>query len=510
MHDTPPHSTRRPAARFARRYGSTFNAFDHLANVSLCSQQLGKVEIDCRFRHSKTQWGILGSNENQAAILYVDLSFVQPKDCRLSSATVWISLEDAHQVATDSKSSQSKKRYLIPSSPSGTTESVVMREDVEEYEIVRFLQFTHDFGPRQLAGEATKATTKRTRHLTPQITIGGNGVGGLGFDQEQSVEQTSRWLFTGNLLQGSKLGDNADDMAYRTLKWELSEDNFQPQSTHNNTIQTAFTIEHDGNAFIICIEIKGKLERRHERMKSHVKQLLKFPKDPQNQGTSLTLVLPQSKEARRLDHIAKGIPFDMERLNLEGIWPQLPTAAPVSFQSTAEVSSDERATRPTATEGVSTGPSATERTSAARVSDSRPLQNIDSFPEEETTTIGRGSTKDIPVKTWNRTAESPTRERPTAIRDRNKQSPSLIPSEQDNERYGKIFRDSQVDGMASKPVRISPRMEPSEEKISDDDFNELALQLAKSPFLLRVILWLISILAFIPKKVPGKNAKLIG
>ena len=61
---------------------STFNAFDHLANVSLCSQQLGKVEIDCRFRHSKTQWGVLGPTENQAGILYMDLSFVQPKDCR--------------------------------------------------------------------------------------------------------------------------------------------------------------------------------------------------------------------------------------------------------------------------------------------------------------------------------------------------------------------------------------------------------------------------------------------
>ena len=421
----------------------------------------------------------------------------------MSSAAVWISLEDVPPSALGDNSLRFKRRYLIPPGPGGTRQSVVSGEDIEEYDTVRNLQFTHDFGPRQLAGEATKATTKRTRHLTPQVNILGNGGGGLGFDQEQSIGQTSRWLFTGNLLRGSKLGDKPDDFVYRTLKWELSEDDFQPQSTHNNTIQTAFTLEHDEDLFIIRIEIKGKLERKHERMKSHVKQLFKFPKDPQSQGTSLTLVRPfGNKATRRLDAIAKGIPFDMERLNLEGVLPQLPTEIPISFQNIAQVSSDERITRATAAKGDYTGPSATERPSPARVPDSQPAQTI---------TIERISTKEIPVKTRNRIANSPTREGSSTSRNRTEQSPSLLMSKRHDERYGEAFQNSKVDEMlASNPLQISPRMEPSEAKLPDDDSNELVAQLAKFPFLLRVVVWLISMLAFMPMKVPRKNAKLIG
>ncbi|KAJ5159634.1 uncharacterized protein N7482_006638 [Penicillium canariense] len=515
MRAIPPSSTRRPPARFARRYGAKFNSFDHLANVSLCSQELGQVEIDCRFRQSKTQWGVLGPAENQAGILYMDLGFTQPKDCRLSNAVVWISLEEMSNLTEKTSRSKEPEKPSTSRSPANlgpTKVPNVRAEEQEEYDTVRFLQFTHDFGPRQLAGEPTKATTKKTTYLTPHVNVLGNGGGGLGWDREQTIEQTSQWLFTGNLLRGSKLGSPADDIVYRTLKWELSEDDFQPQPTHSNTIQTAFTLEHDMETFAIRIEIQGKLQRRHERVKNHVKHLFRFPKDPrQKQGISWTAVLPDEsqKARRRLDAIVQGLPFDMERLNLEAVRPQVPTSLPVSFQKSAQASRDESMTTSTAVEDNDTSASATNHTAAPRLPHFRPPERIASFPEEEKVTIGRLPTQEIPVKSrTTRPAESPMRERFATARHHPEHSPSQTPVKRRNERYEEMFRDSQVEEiLASKAVRISPKMERAEEQGPDDDLNELASQLAQFPFLLRILVWVISMMTFIPNKAPKKTLK---
>lgn len=537
MRDIPPQASGRPVARFARRYGSTLNAFDHLANVSLCSQQLGQVEIDCRFRHSKTQWGVLGPGENQAGILYMDLTFAQTKHCRLSSATVLMSLEDPENVVKEGKSHTPR----VPSPPredrlpdGGEPEFGYQRvdpinstrEETGEWNELRFLQFTQDFGPRELAGEATRATTKKTRHLTPQVNVLGSGGGGLGLDHEQSIEQSSRWTFSGNLLRGSKLGDNGLDIVYRTLKWELSEDDFQHQTTHSNTIQTAFTLEHDEKQFVIRIEIQGKLERRHERVKNHVKKLLKFPKDPsKRQGVSVTVVNPRAEKAlRRLDAIARGIPFDMERLNLEAVRPQLPTTLPLSFQQTTQISTDVSTTTATAVEEPYPGPSTADNTARTRLPDYRPPERISSFPEEEEIIVGRAPPNEIPVNTRGHFTEPSARTRMSTVKSQSEQSPTQIPVGQRNTRYGgtpsrtqtqrhdQISRESRVEEVVGpkpegKPVQISSSVEPSDGKPSEHDLTELASQLVQFPFLLRIMLWVISMMSSTANKPPRKTLK---
>ncbi|CEJ58187.1 hypothetical protein PMG11_06853 [Penicillium brasilianum] len=536
MCDIPPRPSRRPA-RFARRYGSTFNAFDHLANVSLCSQQLGQVEIDCRFRHSKTQWGVLGPAENQAGILYMDLTFAQTKHCRLSSATVLVSLEDPENVPKEGKSSAAPAR----STPRGdrlaaeggqksgyrTVDPIdPTREAREEWDELRFLQFTQEFGPRELAGEATRATTKKTRHLTPQVNVLGNGGGGLGLDHEQSIEQSSRWTFTGNLLRGSILGDNAADIVYRKLRWDLSEDDFQPQTSHSNTIQTAFTLEHDEKLFVIRIEIQGKLERRHERMKNRVRELLKFPKDPsKSQGVSLTVVNPRAEKApRRLDAIARGIPSDMERLNLEAVRSQLPTTLPVSFQQTLQVSRDESTTSATVVEETDSGPSTTDYTARTRLPNHRPFERISTFTEEEQIIIGRAPKKEVSAKTQGHFTEPAARTQISTVKSQSELSPTQIPVSQrkpryggtpfrkETERYEQLLRETRAEEVVDPkpegiPVRSSPNLQSSDGKLSEDDLTELASQLVQFPFLLRIMLWVISMMSSTSNKPPRKTLK---
>ncbi|ELR03077.1 hypothetical protein VC83_08568 [Pseudogymnoascus destructans] len=64
------------------------------------------------------------------------------------------------------------------------------------------------------SGEQTTVIKKSIYRLTPEVNVMGNG--GLGKDVETTQKVTSRWTFTRQLRPGKAA-------AYRTLKWELSE-----------------------------------------------------------------------------------------------------------------------------------------------------------------------------------------------------------------------------------------------------------------------------------------------
>jgi hypothetical protein len=160
----------------------------------------------------------------------------------------------------------------------------------------------------------------------------------------------------------------------------------------------------------------------------------------------------------------------------------------------------------------------------SRLPDYRPPERISSFPEEEEIIVGRIPTNEVPVRTQKHIVESPARDRFTTARDQTEQSPSQISVKRrnpgyeetvfkrQNERDAHISRDSRVEEMLTskpvgKPVRISPSIEPCEEKPSEDDLNELALQLAQFPFLLRIMVWVISMMTLTSNKAPRKTIK---
>ncbi|GLA36230.1 hypothetical protein AnigIFM63309_002148 [Aspergillus niger] len=283
---------------YSRRYGRKYLELDNLQDSSVCHRKVGRARADCRLRTSQSKWGCLGEASRPAGIVYMDLSFDQPADCRLLSATVKITLQGAP------------------------------RHQLDLNKPVR-LHLTDHYGPKYLSGDPKNVVKKTILHLAPQVNVLGNGGGGIGIDSEKSITYDSRWTFTGNLRPAQKT-----DPEYRTIKWELREEDSESQSVHSNMIHTAFAFQHEGRPFIMRIEIKGKLRKGRNRFRERARQL-RFPSRLESdEGSSDILVYPNvvtQSSGPRLDRLAQGLPMVMERENCLRIPVQIPTALPISF-----------------------------------------------------------------------------------------------------------------------------------------------------------------------------------
>lgn len=68
-----------------RKYGGyDFERFDNLSSshASIGHRSFDKVNVNCRFLFKKSKWGVLGECKNPAGIVYLDLTFDQPKDAQ--------------------------------------------------------------------------------------------------------------------------------------------------------------------------------------------------------------------------------------------------------------------------------------------------------------------------------------------------------------------------------------------------------------------------------------------
>lgn len=285
---------------YARRFGRTYHGLDHLNNASLCTRDVGKVRVDCRLRVSKSQWGCLGVPPagSSAAIIYMDILFDQPYNCRLASGTVLVTLDEV---------------------PAPAATEIVHDES---------LQMTDYYGPKHLSGEARSVAITQTVHLTPELNVLGNGGSGIGVEREKAASYDSRWTFTGGLMTGRK-----SSAAYQTLKWELCENDQGGRSSRSNVIHTAFTLQHSNQPFIMRIEIQGRLKSSRARLRQSIRHL-RFPSHHNpDQGKSETLVCPNAHIGidRPLDTLAKGLSSAMERENYAKVPVEIPDALPVSF-----------------------------------------------------------------------------------------------------------------------------------------------------------------------------------
>lgn len=314
-----------------RRYAHTgYDRFDNSlsGHASIGAAEIGKVKIDCKFLFEKSHWGVLSQAKNPAGIIYLDLNFRQPPSHRLKSAIITVRLDEDY-ADTIIKGGFRRSDYYD------------FREDVPVQ--------IGTYGPIQINGEARRALKTSRLSIKPELDVGGlAGLGGVGSESETQYEQEYRWSFSSQAHPDPK--SKRCPSAYRILEWELSENELETQSSHSNTIHTAFSFQHDGHPFLIHVSVKGKLQSRFRNMEHGVKSVVrrarkyKFGNDSPDTPYATTLINfgGRHKFLKPLDELAKGLPFAMEQENMRSIPVEIPSSHRATFK---EVPRDEQ-TRP--------------------------------------------------------------------------------------------------------------------------------------------------------------------
>ncbi|CCC06256.1 hypothetical protein SMACR_00473 [Sordaria macrospora] len=302
------------------------------------TSKIGKVEVDCRFLCSRSRWGKMskGGPENPqpsdtypAGILYLDLAFRQPADCRLQSATIAVTL--------------------------GRDDDALHRSEPAVF-------MTGHFGPGQLSGPKQTIQTRQLDELIPTIGIGNLfEVGGVGRQKEKLQTIADSWRFSGHL----RSVDGCPN--YNRLEWFLDECSLEKRPTHGSTFHTAFAIGHNARAFHLTVEVTGTLARKRDKFKSWSREIFKFggsKHTPQKQA-SIQFQWSNGYSATKfpLDMEAQYLSQTMDEANIHSIpmvipEPQQATFYPATHREattdtrTTSVHHDNVASRPTASDNI--------------------------------------------------------------------------------------------------------------------------------------------------------------
>ncbi|KAI0814040.1 hypothetical protein GGR55DRAFT_493612 [Xylaria sp. FL0064] len=280
---------------YDRKYGRyDFKRFDHLVSqqASLGEASLGKVHVDCRFLFKKSKWGTLEGRDS-AGIIYLDLDFKQPSDCRLKSAIVQVTLDDDDE-------------HLVREFPSHGARTPV--------QIVKY-------GPRHLTGEPQYERKATHNRFIPSVEVGPfGGAGGVGRESAKVTVRECRWTFESHLMTGGRRrGQNS--WAYKVLQWQITENELETQPSHSNIVHTAFSFVHGGQPFLMRVEVSGKLESRTSDLGHQIRhkmRKLKFPSHPHKAEYATTLVNFKGRHrfTTPLDGLVQGLELAMEHDNM--------------------------------------------------------------------------------------------------------------------------------------------------------------------------------------------------
>ena len=350
----PPQVSSSPAPEYfrlnstGRKYGPIeFQRFDHLvaAPANFGQVSLDKVNVNCKFLFSKTKWGTLGAGSSQsradvpAGIMYMDLVFDQPKDCKLSSATVIVTLDDqgpeldyfrAHNPHSRHAPSRKLVRHV-----NGEVEGI--RYDDSSASRGCPVQIMDWFGPRDIIGRERVVALKEHLQIQPSIEVGGISFGGIGYARDSAKDRPSRWNFSGRLIPGSTSRKDAsgrgNHFLYRGLQWNLSENDLEPQGAHSPVMHTAFSFVHSGEPVLMRVQIEGKLKGMGARMRS---KLMKFPRNVRGKENSTSTLINLSDHGAfviPLDEQARGLDLEMQMANLEANPIEIPDPMPATFRA---------------------------------------------------------------------------------------------------------------------------------------------------------------------------------
>ncbi|KAH6854573.1 hypothetical protein B0I37DRAFT_362348 [Chaetomium sp. MPI-CAGE-AT-0009] len=289
----------RPAllSKVRTKYGRRdYKRFDNIASTHMRAGRgsIGKVEIDCRFMFTKSHWGVIGESKNPGGIIYLDLDFSQPADCKLESATITVTLTE-----DDGEEARIQHRSPCP------------------------VKFTDHYGPKCVRGPESLVQTRRVQNRTPEVQVFGYGAGGLGINKEKVVQTRGRWDFSGYI------SSTKDSIWYNCLRWELKENSLEWQPTHNNLFHTAFALEHNATRFYMTVHVSGKLAKLSDKIKNKLKFGEKGGKDQEivtkiewAEGYSCPL---------RLDEVARDLHEAMGYANMTKVPVEIPDALAASY-----------------------------------------------------------------------------------------------------------------------------------------------------------------------------------
>lgn len=295
-----------------KRFGrNDFERFDQEAarGSQLCvgSQNIGKVEIDCKYHWKKAQWGVLGNDRRPAGIVYMDINFKQPTGYSLDVANVFITL------AEDSKS------YALSQSPSPADRRLA--NIYTDYAV----QITDHYGPRLINGQKTAQQKMSATSLTPNLGAMGVSLGGLGYKSSTVKENFDAWCFRGSV------GRPKNGNGLRTLHWELKENSLDQKQIHSQEYCTAFAFEHSHHPVFMRVEIDGTLSSKGRNLKHG---FLRFSSRLGGKDNS-TLTQMDFSYAQRyykpLDHVAKDLDLAMQCENWKKSSVEMPAPKPAQF-----------------------------------------------------------------------------------------------------------------------------------------------------------------------------------
>ncbi|KAL2150448.1 hypothetical protein VTH82DRAFT_7011 [Thermothelomyces myriococcoides] len=143
------------------------------------SATIGKVDIDCKYHWKKAQWGVLSKDEVPAGIIYMDITFRQPRGYWLKQAHVYVTLsEDMCSYALGGSRYDRERRWRPLSS---------------DYAV----QITEHYGPQYLTSTKTVLTKTKENTLVPTVGVMGFEFGGIGHKTGSSKEHIGQWVFRG-------------------------------------------------------------------------------------------------------------------------------------------------------------------------------------------------------------------------------------------------------------------------------------------------------------------------
>ncbi|KAK2762550.1 hypothetical protein CKAH01_16090 [Colletotrichum kahawae] len=293
-----------------RRFGRhDFERFDQEAargsHLCIGAGAIGSVEVECKYHWRKAHWGVLGTVPHPAGVVYIDITLKQPPGHSLRHANVIVTL--------------SEENFPNP--------SMSIMRPYNSLNSEHAVQVTEFFGPQSLTGPKTVRREIKQNNFEPTLAAGGFfEIGGMGKRRAVSKELIDCWTFKGTVTR-PKDGDG-----YRSLEWELKENETEKQQLHNHVFHTAFAFQHGNKPVIMCVEVEGRLSSMRQQSEH---RFLRFCSKSKSSDKPMLTRIDFSSTAssipKRLNGIAHGLNMAMQRENLQAIPMEIPGPAPAAF-----------------------------------------------------------------------------------------------------------------------------------------------------------------------------------